>query len=69
MKELIQRPPGEITDDALVWFGKYKGRTFEQVPAGYFLNYLDKNCDAKIQRYIDNNRDVLEKEMIRYSNH
>lgn len=49
-----------VTGDTKIWFGQYRGQTFDKVPATYFLNYLDGKCEKRIQDYIDENRDVLE---------
>lgn len=59
----------KVTDQTKMWFGKHRGSKMEDIPADYFINYLDGRCEKRIQDYIDENRDVLEKEMLSFRNH
>ena len=49
-----------ITDDTIMWFGKYKGIKLANVPDEYLL-YLYNNNKAygKLKEYIENNLDNL----------
>ena len=49
-----------ITDDTIMWFGKYKGTKLANVPDEYLL-YLYNNNKAygKLKEYIENNLDNL----------
>ena len=54
----------ELTDTSIMYFGKYKGRELQDVPAQYLL-WLHEfgNPDKKLRIYIEDNMDVLQKEM------
>lgn len=59
----------ELTDISLMPFGKYKGKKMQDVPASY-LYWLEKQWNGvlhskqqAVQDYINENRDVLEKEL------
>lgn len=47
-----------------MWFGQYKGKALESVPASYLLwLYREGKCPANLKQYIESNKDVLEKEV------
>lgn len=52
-----------LTDSDLMPQGKFKGQTMENVPYWHLL-WLDGKpfCNRDVQKYIDENRDVLELE-------
>lgn len=52
-------------DDTEMPFGKYKGTKLANVPASYFINFLDKikDIDLGLKTYIRENRDALLKEL------
>jgi uncharacterized protein (DUF3820 family) len=54
----------KIKDSTVIKFGKHKGKTFENVPAEYLL-FLGRSedCSQEIRDYIDENFDVLMKEI------
>jgi uncharacterized protein (DUF3820 family) len=51
----------ELTDKSPMPQGKFKGQTMENVPYWHLL-WLDGKpfCNRDVQKYIDENRDVLE---------
>lgn len=51
----------ELNDNSLMPQGKFKGEKMEDVPYWHLL-WLDGKpfCNQDVQRYIDENRDVLE---------
>jgi len=52
-----------LTDDSLMPTGKYKGDKMETVQAWYLLWLYDQNmCPQNVKDYIDDNRQVLEKQ-------
>lgn len=61
------------TDKTLMPFGKHKGRYLEDVPADYLLYLYSKKplSDESLERYIEDNLDVLkkqEREMNKFGN-
>lgn len=50
-----------ITDDTIMWFGKYKGTKLANVPDEYLLYLYNNNNKAygKLKEYIENNLDNL----------
>ena len=59
----------KLTDESPMPFGKHKGKDMDEVPAGYLLWLYDElQGDSKpvakaLMDYIEDNRDVLEKEV------
>ena len=49
-----------VDDDTIIWFGVHKNKPFGKIPASYLLNVLDGNCEKRIQKYIEENREILE---------
>lgn len=55
---------GKLTDNSIIWFGKYKGTKLANVPAGYLKYIYDNNyCTLDLAKYISENMDVIEKEI------
>lgn len=53
-----------LNDNSFMPFGKYKGEKMENVPASYLLWLYDNNVTNKdVKQYIEDNLDVLEKEV------
>jgi len=53
-----------ISDRTIMPFGKHKGEKLANVPASYLLYLLDNGkCYGALKQYIEDNRDVLEKEV------
>lgn len=53
----------QLTDNCPMPTGKFKGDKMENVPAWYLLWIYDQNmCPQNVKNYIDENRQVLEKE-------
>ncbi len=52
------------TDESLMPFGKHRGKKLANIPANYFIDFLDKlkDLDIGLKRYINENRDALLKE-------
>ena len=52
-------------DDTLMPFGVHQGKRLEDVPAWYLLYIYDKkpNLDKRMREYIEDNMDVLQKEV------
>lgn len=52
-----------LTDESIMPTGKYKGEKMENVPAWYLL-WLEgqKMCPQSVKDYIEENRQVLEKQ-------
>lgn len=49
-----------ITDDTIMWFGKYKGTKLANVPDEYLLYLYNINkAYGKLKEYIENNLDNL----------
>jgi len=49
-----------ITDDTIMWFGKYKGTKLANVPDEYLLYLYNSNkAYGKLKEYIENNLDNL----------
>lgn len=64
MKE--DKDEGELTDDSIMYFGKYKDRRMKNVPAQYLIWIGDQtwiNAHPRLQRYIEKNRVALEEEI------
>jgi uncharacterized protein (DUF3820 family) len=54
----------ELTDDCLMPWGKYKDTPMIDVPADYLLYmYKSKKCCNLVKAYIEDNKDVLIKEL------
>lgn len=51
----IRRTVKVVTDKTIMWFGEYKGCSMGTVPNWYLRN-IDGNCEAVLQKYIDDNR-------------
>ncbi len=53
------------TDNSIMPFGKYQGKKLANIPASYFIKFLDhiKTLDLGLRQYIKENRQALEKEM------
>jgi len=57
-----------LNDNSLMPYGKYKGEKMANVPANYLLWLWDNDkCCESVREYIEDNMDVLEKE-VRESN-
>lgn len=55
-----------ITDESVMPYGKYKGKQMADVPAEYLQWLFDNGkCSPDVKRYIENNIDVLESQIIR----
>lgn len=53
-----------LTDDSKMWFGKYEGFRLEDVPAWYLLGLYERNkCGPRLREYIEDNMQVLKKEL------
>ena len=53
----------EITDNSIMPFGKFKGKSMVNIPAYYFLWLHDNGCShAGIKKYILDNLEGLKKE-------
>lgn len=64
MSKSNQTTTEELTDTSIMYFGKYKGRELQDVPAQYLLWIHEfGNPDRKMRDYIEDNMDVLKKEM------
>lgn len=56
----------ELKDSSIMWFGKHKGKALESVPADYLLwLHREGKCPPNLKKYIEENKDVLEKELKR----
>ena len=62
-----------VTDETLMWFGKWRGRPMSKVPPGYLLWLADemgRDPDdprkKSLRAYIDTNRAALESEEQEY---
>lgn len=54
----------ELTDNSLMPCGKFKNHRMEDVPASYLLWIYDNNkCSVDVREYIEDNIDVLYKEI------
>ena len=54
----------EYTDDTIITFGVHKGKKLIDVPASYPLWVAEQEwCSEKMATYVEDNRDVLEKEV------
>lgn len=54
----------KLTDESLMPFGKHKGEKMEDVPATYLMwLYENDKCNQPVREYIEDNMDVLEKEV------
>lgn len=52
-----------MTDQSLMPFGKYKGKTLEDVPAKYLCWLYDNATVGKdLRKYLEDNLDVLRKQ-------
>lgn len=55
---------GRLSDRSLMPFGKYKGVKMVNVPSDYLLWLYDKGLeDGDVKTYIEENMDVLKKEV------
>jgi len=53
-----------LTDESLMPWGIYEGKKMIEVPADYLLwLYRDNKCDRQVKEYIEENMQVLEKEL------
>lgn len=62
-EEAKRRLAEPLTDKSLMPFGKYKGKTLEQVPASYLLWFDEQEWSwkhPKLEAYVSKNRDLLE---------
>lgn len=52
-----------LTDNSLMPFGKFKGKTMINVPAKYLLWLYNEGCsDEGVKNYIISNLEILKKE-------
>lgn len=55
---------GTLSDHSLMPFGKHKGRKMANVPSDYLLYLYNKDLeDGDVKTYIEENIDVLKKEV------
>lgn len=55
-----------LNDDSLMPYGVHKGEKMANVPATYLMwLYNENKCNKDVRDYIDDNLDVLEKEVKR----
>jgi uncharacterized protein (DUF3820 family) len=53
-----------LTDYSLMPYGIHKGKAMINVPADYLLYLYDNGkCDGEVLEYIEDNMDVLKKEI------
>lgn len=51
-----------LTDESIMPFGKYKGKTLANVPDDYLLWLLRENkCSGEVLQYIKENYDAIKK--------
>lgn len=56
--------PNKLTDNSPMPFGKYQGKPMIEVPAHYLLWLFNQGCDHPlVKEYINNNLDVIKKEV------
>lgn len=62
--EFAEKKTNSYTDDTQMPFGKYKGEKMANVPASYLVWLYDNNkCFGELKEYIEDNIDVLNKEI------
>lgn len=49
-----------LTENSIMFFGKYKGKKLSEIPNGYFLYLYDrKKINGELKKYVENLLPVL----------